>query len=79
MWWVQPFRKYWLLSFKTAKMTFTSHFNVFFYSNTSFFLLPCVVEGGVVPDPKDPPWICPCSISLQRIMTCGMMTVTSLV
>ena len=54
VWWVQPFKKYWLLSFKIAKITLT-HILMCFYSNTSFFLLPwCVVEGGS-PDPKDPP------------------------
>ena len=57
MWWVQPFRKNWILSFKTAKMAFNSRKGTFlcFYNNTSFLLLPqCVVEGGL-PDPKVPP------------------------
>ena len=59
MWWVQPFRKYWLLSFKAAKMTFNSRKStflcVFIATHHSFCFLDVLWKGGGSPDPKDPP------------------------
>ena len=59
MWWVQPFRKNCMLSFKTAKMTCNSRKSTFlcvFITTHHSFCLPNVFwRGGGSPDPKDPP------------------------
>ena len=62
VWWVQPFRKHWMLSFKTAKMTFNSE-KAQFYVFLQQYIIPfasLMCCGGGSPDPKDPPWIRPC-------------------
>ena len=58
MWWVQTFRKNWILSFNTAKMAFNSRKSTFlcvFITTHHSFCLPNVLWKGGSPDPKDPP------------------------
>ena len=66
VWWVQPFRKNCMLSFKTAKMTFNSRkstFYVFLLQHIiPFASLMCCGRGGLQ-TPKTPPWIRPCLLS----------------
>ena len=59
VWWVQPFRKNYMLSFKTAKMTFNSRKSTFlcvFITTQHSFCFPKVFGGGGgVSRPQRPP------------------------
>ena len=72
MWWVQPFRKNCMLSFKTAKMTFNSRKSTFlcvFIATHHSFCFPNVFWRGVSRPQRPPPGSAPAT-SMQIYSQC---------